>query len=133
MFPRACVWVCLAVMCGLSGCAAPLDESKKFTLDQGGDISKQFDLTEQPKEQTIKVELTSSETDVDVFIILADKQAEFDKSSGEKRVAAAAASQLKTKSATITAVVPPKTEVRILVQLAGIKKTDVSLRMTNKK
>jgi len=107
--------------------------TKKFTLDVGGDYSKQFDLPEQPKEQTIKVEMTSTESDVDVFIILADKQADFDKVHGDARAAAAAASQLKTKSATISATVPPKTEVRVLVQIVGTKKTEVTLRMTNRK
>jgi HSP20 family molecular chaperone IbpA len=124
----------LVAVCGLMGCTAPLDITKKFTLDVGGDYSKQFDLPEQPKEQTIKAEMTSTESDVDVFIIPADKQAAFDKATNsEARAAAAAASQLKTKSATVSATIPPKTEVRVLVQIVGMKKTEVTLKMTNRK
>ena len=121
------------VLGGVSGCTAPLDETKTVTLDHGDAYLKTFDLPNQPKEQTLRVEATSTESEVDVFIVLADKQADFDKATGEGRVKAAAASSLRTKDAKISATIPPKTESRVLVQLVGLKKTEVKIRMTNKK
>ena len=132
MLSRASVWVCLAVVLG-AGCTAPLDRTATVTLDHGGDYLKTYDLDGQPKEQTIKVEVTAPDSEVDVFIITADKQAEFDKATGEGRVKAAAASQIRTNKASISATVPPKTDVRVLVQLVGTKKTEATIRMTNRK
>ena len=55
------------------------------------------------------------------------------KANGDARAKAAADSKLKTKSASLSAVIPPKSDSRVVVTIAGPKKTDVTVKMTNKK
>ena len=132
MIRRTSVWVCV-VLVATAGCSGRLDQTVTATLDNGGDYLKTYDLKGQPTEQTLKVDVTSTESDVDVFIVLADKVEEFEKANGDARAKVAADSKLKTKSASLSAVIPPKTDSRVIVQLAGMKKTEVTVKMTNKK
>src|ERR671911_1351513 len=63
---RAVAWVVLAFL--VAGCADKLRTESAFTLPDGGNTTKVFDLPAQSAEQTIKVEVTSDKP-VDVFVM----------------------------------------------------------------
>jgi hypothetical protein len=133
--PRAFVGLVLAAgLVVAAGCSAPLDITKTANLDPGAESTKFYDLKGQAGDQTLYVDVTATDGEVNAYIILAGKIDAFDKAGSAKTKAeAAAGSALNTKSASISAPVPAKTDVRVAVELAGTKKTSITVKMTNKK
>ena len=123
------------VALGLSGCAGRLDLTRTKVLShEKGEPGTEFILDPQPAEQTLTVEITSAEP-VDVFIVTADKQANYERETAQaKRAEAATASKLGMKSGTVSATIPAKTETKVYVRLPPEgKETEVKVRLTNRK
>lgn len=135
MFARASLTTLAAGVLVLAGCAGKLDEKKSFTLDPKDADVKTFTLPAQPAEQTLTVEVKAS-GEVDVFIATSANASDIQGGvSFKKRAEKALAAKEKVKTDTVTATIPPKTEVTVIVALAGLggEPAQVDLRMTNKK
>lgn len=109
-----------------TGCGpAKLNEARNYSMTPG--TPQGFDLPVIGKAQTLTIEYTSSAADVSIYVIK-DPPAEMD----DKPAAASVLGTGTGKSGTVTAAVPAKTAVRVMV--GGAKgNTDVALKVTNAK
>jgi hypothetical protein len=114
----------------LAGCGpAKLDVSKTYSLNVETPAHS-IDLDAQTKPQTINVEFSSSEGDVSVLVFKkSDVPTDDDLLIAEPKKAIA---MKKGKTETFTVDIPENTPVRIIVRME-LKKTDVQLKVTNKK
>ena len=110
----------------LAGCGpAKLNESRTYSMVPG--TPQGFDPPVIGTAQTLTVEFTSSAADVTVYVVK-DPPPEMDDPPAANDVLATGTG----KGGTVTAAVPAKTAVRVMV--GGAKgKTDVVLKVTNAK
>jgi hypothetical protein len=111
----------------LAGCGpGKLNESRNWDIDSGE--AKAVDLPAIAKPQTVKVEFTSSDADVTVYVFKeADAKGEDGLVASDPSKALAKASG---KTGSFTADVPENTATRVIVRNAP-KKTKVDLKITN--
>lgn len=116
----------------LSGCGQPLSIDKKVTLE-AGDITGAA-LVDAPKsQQKIKVEFTSSESPINVYVVLgSDEKAIFrELEKIPVKMADLVASKEKSKGDTLEATIPAGKDYGIYLSGAS-KKTEVTLKVTGR-
>ena len=125
-----------ALILSAAGCGpSVLDEKKSVTLDVAT-AEHSFDLNSQSVEQQLTVEVNSSTSDVDVYVVKGSEVEAFNRASPKDRASKSIASKLEVKNDKLVTKVPPNTPVRVNVVLSpkpDRKKTEVNVRLTNKK
>jgi len=113
-----------------AGCGpAKLDVTKTYNV--GGETPAQaIELTAQSQPQTINVEFSSTTREVTVMVVKMDDAKTVDDLFGSEKKAIAFK---KAKSDSFTAEVPANTPVWVGVVAGPGDKTDVTLKVTNKK
>jgi hypothetical protein len=114
----------------LAGCGpAKLDLTRKYTLD-GKDPAQTIELEPQTKAQTINIEFSSSDGDVSVLVFKkADAPPADDALIADPKKALVSK---KGKADSFSVDIPENTGILIIVRMET-KKTDVELKVTNKK
>ena len=114
----------------LAGCGpSPLNENKTLTLDKEYG-ARAIDLPAVSKPQTINVEFTSSDGDVTVLLF---KEEDAKGDNMDAFPSAKSLAQKRSKAASFSVEVPANTPTRIVVRQAAAEKTDVQLKINNKK
>jgi len=117
----------VGVLC-LTGCGpGKLDQSRSWEIDNGE--AKAIDLPAIAKPQNIKVEFTSSDSDVYVLLVK-EADAKGDEGLMDISNGAKALGKKDGKSGDFTAEIPENTPTRVIVRGAQ-KKTKVDLKITN--
>lgn len=129
---------CVAVLfglVGLSGCGpAPVKGEINKTLTPG-EPDAVVEVPATSKERTIRVEVTSSAAEVDIYVIEGDAE-KFLNTAHDARPKKAIAAKQKVKSDTLEAVVPANTEAKVIVYLSDKatkrEKTEVTGKISSK-
>ncbi|HLJ94273.1 MAG TPA: hypothetical protein VKU02_13885 [Gemmataceae bacterium] len=125
-YQRCSFWAISLVL--LSGCGQKLDYETSLDLDEGQVQSISVDAPK--REQKVSVTATSSSSPIDIYVVL-DKDKEAGKQAllDRRKVAAALASQTKTRNPTLEVTVPANTGIAILVGGAG-KSSHVTVKVS---
>jgi hypothetical protein len=126
---RAVAWVGLAFL--VAGCADKLRTESAFTLPDGGNTTKVFDLPAQSAEQTLKVEVTSDRP-VDVFVMPAKDAPDLDGLPTKEWQAKSVTFKEGVTNETLTAKVPAKQATKVVVTpSAKSQKAQVKVKLSN--
>jgi hypothetical protein len=130
---RVCAVLLAAGALALAGCAAKLNETKTASLDPADVDLVSYELQGQSAEQKLSVEVNSTDAEVDVYVVKAADAANFEVLLPKQKVEKAMAYKQGVKADTLTATVPPKTDVKVVVALndKDRKKTSVTVKMRN--
>jgi hypothetical protein len=132
VFARAYAVLLAAGALALAGCAGKLDETKTATLDPADVNLVSYELKGQSAEQNLSVEVNSTDATVDVYVVKVSDTANFEGLLAKQKVTKAIASKQGVKSDTLTATIPPKTDVKVFVELSeNQKKTNLTVKMRN--
>jgi hypothetical protein len=113
------------------GCADRLNTTSSFTLPDGGNTTKVFDLPAQSAEQTVKVEVTSDKP-VDVFVMPAQGAPNLDGLPSKEWQAKSTAFKEAVMSDALTAKVPAKQATKVVVTpSAKTQKATVTVKLSN--
>ncbi len=123
---------CLVVLALLAaGCADKLSTSSSFTLPDGGNITRVFDLPAQSVEQAVKVEV-SSDKPVDVFVMPAKDAPNLDGMPNKDWQTKSSAFKEGVTNETLTVKVPAKQETKVIVTpSAKTQKANVTVKLSN--
>lgn len=123
--------LCVVLSFLAAGCANRLRTESAFTLPDGGNTTKVFDLPAQSAEQTIKVEVTSDKP-VDVFVMPAQGAPNLDGLPSKEWQAKSTAFKEGVTSDTLTAKVPAKQATKVVVTpSAKTQKATVTVKLSN--
>lgn len=126
---RAGAWVVLALL--VAGCADKLRTESAFTLPDGGNTTKVFDLPAQSAEQTLKVEVTSDRP-VDVFVMPAKDAPDLDGLPTKEWQTKSVTFKEGVTNETLTAKVPAKQATKVVVTpSAKTQKAQVTVKLSN--
>jgi len=131
MFSRVLPVAVAVSLLWLAGCGpGKLDQNMTLTLE--GDVAaRAIDLPAVSKPQTINVEFSSSDGEVTVLVFKAEdakKDDELQMAPSSKALA-----KKRSKGESFSVDVPENTATRVVVREAEAKKTDVQVKVTNKK
>ena len=136
MFTRTCSVIVASVLAVLSGCGPPrLDSPISATLDVSSN-EKSFEVPAVKSERTVVVEASSSNSEIDIYVVEASKADKFAGDNYEGRAKNALAAKQKVKSDTLEAKVPADTEAQVIIMLCDKgdrKKSEVTGKITSKK
>ena len=125
------VSVCAVLIFLVAGCADKLNTTSSFTLPDGGNTTKVFDLPAQSAEQTIRVEVTSDKP-VDVFVMSAADAPNLDGLPSKEWQAKSVTFKEGVTSDTLTAKVPAKQATKVVVTpSAKTQKANVTVKLSN--
>jgi hypothetical protein len=114
-----------------AGCADKLRKESTFTLPDGGNVTKVFDLPAQRAEQTLKVEVTSDKP-VDVFVMSAANAPELDGLASKEWQAKSMTFKEGVTNDTLTAKVPAKQATKVVITpSAKTQKANVKVKLSN--
>ena len=126
---RALAWIVLRFL--VVGCADKLRTESAFTLPDGGNTTKVFDLPAQSAEQTLKVEVTSDQP-VDVFVMPAKDAPDLDGLPTKEWQTKSQTFKEGVTNETLTAKVPAKQATKVVVTpSAKTQKAQVAVKLTN--
>ncbi|HET6574955.1 MAG TPA: hypothetical protein VFG68_15220 [Fimbriiglobus sp.] len=122
---------CVVLALLAAGCANKLDTTSSFTLPEGGNATKIFDLPAQSAEETIKVQVTSDKP-VDVFVMLAQDAPNLDGLPSKEWQTKSVTFKEGVTSDTLTAKVPAKQATKVVVTpSAKTQKANIKVRLSN--
>jgi uncharacterized lipoprotein YmbA len=126
---RAVAWIVLMFL--VAGCADKLRTESTFTLPDGGNTTKVFDLPAQSAEQTLKVEVTSDKP-VDVFVMSAKDAPNLDGLPTKEWQTKSQTFKEGVTNETLTAKVAAKQATKVVVTpSAKTQKAQVTVKLTN--
>ena len=115
----------------VAGCADKLRTESTFTLPDGGNTTKVFDLPAQSAEQTLKVEVTSDKP-VDVFVMPAKDAPGLDGLPTKEWQTKSVTFKEGVTNETLTAKVPAKQATKVVVTpSAKSQKAQVKVKLSN--
>jgi hypothetical protein len=126
--------VVVAGLVALPGCTARVNDPINATLAPGTKPEVVYEIPAVSSERTIRVEASSSESEIDVYVIKKDV-VEIATVPYEKRAERAFAAKQQFKSDSVEAKVPANTEAAVVVVLCEkgtLKRSEVTGKITSK-